>query len=438
MLCIAGILLGLAGCAHASPANSAAPAPTAAPGALGYVRMGDLVKKHPLYSQLARLDEDVQAIQLRAVGERIARSGADIAVEQTRLQRELDAAVERTRKALAARQADYAKREQAALAAALGAAGTASRPGAGTIVAGVNRAGQRQAQGVAQTAAANLQAYRQQVVEQDTRALQALQHSLGESAERMYRSKAEQLQKNEADFALQLATGDAAERLSLRTKLSNLALDDAARAQVKARLDALDRKESDALAAMKNRDTATLANEQTVLRDRLKTELGRQAAALRAQTLAKLGRRGSQTRQDLVAQLGSPALAGAGVALPASLPPDLRAKLDALHKKYQSDFNGDANRTIAEFQKTRDELAKRYRELAGIDADAQAGANKQLATLQRQRGELYEQMVAQIESEVRAIAQKRGVNVVLSPVVAPARGIDLTDEAAKDIESLHE
>ena len=68
---------------------------------------------------------------------------------------------------------------------------------------------------------------------------------------------------------------------------------------------------------------------------------------MRTQTLAKLGRRDVQTRQDLVAQLGSPALTGAGVALPASLPPDLRAKLDALHKKYQSDFNSDASRTIA-------------------------------------------------------------------------------------------
>jgi hypothetical protein len=30
------------------------------------------------------------------------------------------------------------------------------------------------------------------------------------------------------------------------------------------------------------------------------------------------------------------------------------------------------------------------------------------------------------------------VNVVFSQVAAPAGGVDLTDEAAKDIESLHE
>ena len=47
-------------------------------------------------------------------------------------------------------------------------------------------------------------------------------------------------------------------------------------------------------------------------------------------------------------------------------------------------------------------------------------------------------MVAQIESEVRTIAQRRGVTVVFSQVVAPAGGVDLTDEAAKELASLHE
>ncbi len=58
--------------------------------------------------------------------------------------------------------------------------------------------------------------------------------------------------------------------------------------------------------------------------------------------------------------------------------------------------------------------------------------------LQKQRGELYEEMVDQIGREVKTIAQRRGIGVVVSDVVAPAGGVDLTADAEKDIESLHE
>jgi hypothetical protein len=58
--------------------------------------------------------------------------------------------------------------------------------------------------------------------------------------------------------------------------------------------------------------------------------------------------------------------------------------------------------------------------------------------LQRQRGDLYNQMVAQIGREVKVVAQQRGINVVVSEIVAPAGGVDLTTDAEKDIESLHE
>jgi hypothetical protein len=47
-------------------------------------------------------------------------------------------------------------------------------------------------------------------------------------------------------------------------------------------------------------------------------------------------------------------------------------------------------------------------------------------------------MVAQIGREVKALARRRGINVVVSDVVAPAGGVDLTPDAEKEIESLHE
>ncbi len=86
---------------------------------VGYVRMDDRVKKHPLYSELSRLDEDVQALELRSVGSEIAHSGADIAQEGRALQHELDVAAARTKAALNDKQQQYAARERAAIDAAI-------------------------------------------------------------------------------------------------------------------------------------------------------------------------------------------------------------------------------------------------------------------------------------------------------------------------------
>jgi hypothetical protein len=61
-----------------------------------------------------------------------------------------------------------------------------------------------------------------------------------------------------------------------------------------------------------------------------------------------------------------------------------------------------------------------------------------MSALQKQRGDLYNEMVEQIGREVKVIAEQRGINVVVSDVVAPAGGVDLTADAEKDIESLHE
>jgi predicted small lipoprotein YifL len=434
-LALAGVL-ALAACGR--PGSTAAPDATPVPaddGRVGYVRMDDLVKVHPLYAQLAHLDEDMQALQLKSIGSNVAQNGADIARAERELQHELDLAAERTKKALGDKQTEYMKREQAAINAALGAAGAG--PGGAGIAAGIMQNAQAQQRRASELAQKNFDAYRRQVAEQSEAAARSLQQSLAERANRTYRAKAEDLSKAEADFALQQETDDAAERLSLRTKLSNLALDDDTRADVKKQLDALDQKEADALGAMKNRDEATLAALEKRLHDQVQTELDAAVADIRKRTLAKIDARGDATRRQLVAQLGLPSTGGAGAA-PNAMAPDMKSKLQALHQQYQQQFNKDASQTIAQFQKTRADLTRRFRAIAGIDANAQSGASRQLDALQKQRGELYSEMVAQIGREVKAVAQKRGINVVVSDVVAPAGGVDLTADAEKDIESLHE
>jgi len=429
--------LSLAACARQNATTTASPRPVDS--RVGYVRMDQLVKKHPLYSQLARLDEDLQALQLRSVGPEIAHSGDEIAVEEKRLQRELDLAAERTKKTLADKQAEYAKREQVAINAAVGG-GAGGGPGGNAIAGGIATQARAQQQSVLQDAQKNLDTYRKSVIAQDQSAVESLNASLAERASRTFRAKADELQKKESDYALSLASEDATERLSLRTKLSNLALDDTSREEVKKQLAEIEKKESDALAAMKNRDQATLAALQTRLHDSVRVELRTQVATMQKRTLSKINERETSTRKELVARLQplpQSARAG-GVNVPAGIAPDMRAKLEALHQKYQTDFDRDARATIASFQQTRADLTRRFRELSNVDRTAQAGATKQMGALAKQRGDLYGQMVAQIGREVKSIAEKRGINVVVSDVVAPAGGVDLTADAEKDIESLHE
>ncbi len=416
------------------------PTGTKQSGVMGYVNMDALVKKHPLYSQLARLDADVQALQLKSLGANVPRdSGADLTREEKTLQKELDDAANRTKKALKDKQEEYAKREQAAIVAALGAAGAPLGPSGAAIAGGISRQSQLQATSAGAQAQAAADAYRRQTVQTNRAALLGLQRSLGEKAARTYSTKAEELQRKESDFALAEASQDAAERLSLSTKLQNLALDDADRLATRKQLDALNQKETDALAALKNRDQATLAALQTQLRAQTKSEFDKQFAALNARTVAQVKAHEQAMQAGLVAQLGQvplPATGRAGGTV--NLPPDMRAKLEALHKKYQDDFTKDADKTIADFEKTKTDLTQRFRKLEGIDSDAQGGTTRQLDALQKQRGELYDEMIAEIDREVRLIAEKRGVNVVFSNILAPAGGIDLTPDAEKDIESLHE
>jgi len=426
-----------AGCARRdSSASGATAAQLAAASRVGYVRMEDLVKVHPLYAQLARLDDDVAALQLKSVGAEIGRSGGDVLREERALQRELETAAERTKRALNEKQSEYAKREQAAIDAALGAIPGAGNANGARIENGVAERAGEQGRRAALTAQQNFDAYRQQVIAQDSAAANALQKTLAARAARTFRARAEALQKQEADFALQQAGDDSAERLSLRTKLSNLALDDAGRADVKKQLDALDQREADALGAMRNRDQATLAALQKQLHESVRAELIAEVGRLRKRSIAKIKEREGDERRALAMQLGVPR--AGGVAVPNGIAPDMRAKLQALHAQYQADFNRDASQTIAQFQKTRADLTKRFRRIADVDGGAQAGANDQIDALRRQRGDLYNQMVAQIGREVKALARRRGIDVVVSDVVAPAGGVDLTPDAEKEIESLHE
>ncbi len=427
----------LSGCSHATTA----PAP-AEKGAVGYVIMDDLVKKHPLYDQLARYDRSIEAFDLTSTAPQVAATDPHLAERERELQKQLNDAVDRTRKLIDQKQKQYQQQESAAIAAALRGAG-AGGPSAAQIAGSVNATARQQQSGVAVQAQRDLNAYRSTLQKQDTAQINAASKALSERADRTYRAKAEELQSKESALSLKMASEDAPQRLALRTKLTSLALDDAAREDAQKQLAAIDRKEADALAAARNRDQQTLVALQAQLKDQVQGDINAQVAAIRKRSLGSLAQR-QQTLTRQVSNVGGPVVKTTVVngrvqqQVNNSLPPALKARIEQLHNDYQKRFQEDAKTTMADFNKTRQDLGKRYAQLHGVDGASQAGAQAQILSLRKKREDLYGEITAQIDREVRLIAQQRGISVVLTNIVAPAGGVDLTPDALKDIESLHE
>jgi hypothetical protein len=436
-------LIALAACGLlAGCANGAGPAaaPSAAPsgGRVGYVRMDDLVRKHPLYGQLAQYESNIEALDLSALVPHALAAGPELAREERRLNAELSAAAKRTDALLQAKGKSYQDRENAAIAAALRGASAPGGPGVGEIQRQMEGTARSQAAGAGAQAQRDLDAYRSQLAAQDKAQIDAAQQTLAARAERTYRARADELSAKESTLSLQLAAADAAERLSLRTRLSSLALDDAARDAANAQLAALDRKEGDALAVARNRDAQTMAALQAQLRDGIAHDMQAQVAQIQTRSVQRFRERADQLRTQF-APANGPLIASApgGAAAAAGVPPALRKRIAALHADYMKAYEADTRSTIADFQKTRADLTHRYQQLTGTDVAAAQSAAHEIRSLQKKHDDLYAEMVAQIDREVKTIAQARGVSVVVSSV-APAGGIDLTGDAMKDIETLHE
>jgi hypothetical protein len=364
---------------------------------------------------------------------------AQLKAAQARLEAQLDAAAKRTDALLAAKGKSYQDRENAAIAAALRGAGAAGGPSVAAIQAQMQGTASSQAAGAGAQAERDLDTYRKQLEAQDNAQITAAQRTLAARADRTYRAKVDELNAKESALSLLLANADAAERLSLRTRLSSLALDEAARTDANNQLAALDRKESDQVAALHNIDAQQLATLQTQLRAGVEKDLGAQVAEIRQRSVQRFHERADQLRTQFQTA-GGPLIATSpnGTArVNPNLPPALRQRIEQLHADYTAAFQNDAKQTIADFQKTRADLTARYQLLTGTDAAAAQSAQSEILSLEKKRQDLYQQMVAQINREVKTIAQERGVSTVVS-TVAPAGGVDLTGDAMKDIETLHE
>ncbi len=396
---------------------------------VGYVRLDDVVKHHPLYNQLSQIDDAIAAINLAASAPQVPRSAKEIAQDVKALNADLKAAQSRANKILAQKQADYNRKEQAAVAAALAAAGEGNAGAA--AAAQMNAGSSQQAQNAAQAADKQFEAYQRSVIDQNNAAFQTVSKELQAQANNKYNALAAQLSQKESAAQLKLSQADAPTRLSVKTRLSNLALDDATRKRLQAQLAGLQKKESDATNAERAADEKRLLAYRRQLQAQTASAVGAQAAKLRSQTQAQL----QSQRNKVSSQLRG---LGPQQQLPTNLSPATKAKIQQIQQQFAAQFQADAQQTIDDYNATKDDLDRQYAALHGADVGATGAAAKQLADLQRQRGDLYDKIVAQIKDSTARIARDRGLKVVFVDVEATPGGYDLTNEVTKDIESLHE
>jgi Skp family chaperone for outer membrane proteins len=76
--------------------------------------------------------------------------------------------------------------------------------------------------------------------------------------------------------------------------------------------------------------------------------------------------------------------------------------------------------------------------LHGADVGATGAAGKELTALRKRRGDLYQQIVGQVQRDASRIAQGRGFSIVFVNIASAVGGYDLTNQVIKDIESQHE
>ncbi len=396
---------------------------------IAYIRMDDVMKHHPLYPQLKQLEESIAAINLEATLPHAPLSPAEIAAQTKDLNAQFKAAEDRTSKTIADLRQSYAQKEHDADVAAAKAAGV--DPAAIGIGAAMTAQSQAQAQAAAQAAAKDYLAYQQSVVAQDTAAQNAIAKQLSLQAEQKLRARAEQYQQDENDLSLRLAQQDAAQRLSLKMKLNNLALDPSSRKSVQSRLSAIDKKEADQVNAMRARHRAALQAYQAQVTKETNAEIQKQTAAIRSESAAKLNARREQVGSQL-RSLGAPPVPSRNI------PPDLAAQLGKIHQQIAAQFQTDAQKAISEFNATRDDLNRQFQALHGADVGATGAAAQELTDLQKRHDQLQTQMQTQIHDEAVRIAGGMGFTVVLDNVQAAPGGYDLTNDLIHDVESLHE
>ena len=145
-------------------------------GPIGYVRMDDVIKHHPLYPQLAQYDANIDALTLGGMVPH-ALAGGDVKKQQAQIARELQDAANRTKALLDQKQKQYQFREAQAIRQALKAGGV-SAPGAGAGATQVTQTAGVQSAEASRGAQRDFAIYQKSLATQNESELSAMQRTI--------------------------------------------------------------------------------------------------------------------------------------------------------------------------------------------------------------------------------------------------------------------
>ncbi|MGA8576176.1 MAG: hypothetical protein WB609_10930, partial [Candidatus Cybelea sp.] len=233
--------------------------------------------------------------------------------------------------------------------------------------------------------------------------------SIAERNERAYAAREQELREKENTLAFDLARQDAAKRLSLRLKLTDLHLAHAARARYLGELAVLDDRERNAVSALRGNDAAVLAAYRRQLESDGSSAETQMSARLRTTGYANLAIR------RRVAQAGTQTKAAS---------PSLRTAAASFGASYN--LASDAQKTSDGLRAAGDDLSARFEQLAASANRSQRETATAIQELEATRAALYRSIVAQITREARLIAHRRGLANVEIGSRRPGGSVDLT------------
>lgn len=354
------------------------------------VDMATLERAHPLYGTLAQYDRQIAALratlgttQFRIVDRDIAGAGAAV-------QHEASDAQNRVNGVLNGNAGVYAARRNAAMQTLL-AQPAGNAPSGADVREHLQQAYDAESAQMRSGAQTDMETYASALETQERSAAAAFVNAMQAHVQRAYDARAQELRESESALLLNLARKHAPERLALRTKLQTLYLRPDRRAALQNRLQALQHAEDRQVAALRARDSVTLAAYLEQLRSQANRDISAMSTQLQARTAENLAAR----RRILAAQNQTPA----NLALNApgggnrGAPGDLRG---ALVQMKQSGPQPDAGSTKQAYAHASSDLSQRFAAI-GQENDASVRAAKdQIARLERDRAELKQRMDDQI------------------------------------------
>jgi hypothetical protein len=343
------------------------------------------VASHPLHGVLAQYDAEIAALQSTQNVTGLHDPGATARQGATALQADASAAAGHAQAIGGHDSAVNRAREQGAIAQVLRAEHAGS---------------------------AGATTYTTELVSETNANLRNYGSALSERTERAYAARAQQLREKELTLAYDLARRNAGKRLGLRLKLDVSHPNAARRASLEAELDALNASESNAVNGMRRADAAQLAAYRAQLERETAVAAGTMDQQLRTKASANyliLQRVFNEAGNEL-----------------GTLPRP--SQLAAFSRSYGATSSAQAIATGMRLAGR--DLSGRLQRLATADSRSQSDAGSQLRSLKANRRALYQSIVAQVETQARALARERGLQSVTFVSSPPHGGVDLTPALA--------